>query len=67
MDKHSSLLQKFINYGQKSFITFGPGLSLKVYSSKQQKEDFLEFQDFEKKSFLPKPFFSVSELGLILK
>jgi hypothetical protein len=22
MDKHSSLLQKFVNYGQKSFITF---------------------------------------------
>jgi hypothetical protein len=24
-DKHSSLLQKFINYGQKSFITLAPG------------------------------------------
>ena len=23
MDKHSSLLQKFLNYGQKSFITLG--------------------------------------------
>jgi hypothetical protein len=23
MNKHSSLLQKFINYGQKSFITLG--------------------------------------------
>jgi hypothetical protein len=24
-DKHPSLLQKFINYGQKSFMTFSPG------------------------------------------
>jgi hypothetical protein len=23
-DKHSSLLQKFVNYGEKSFITFPP-------------------------------------------
>jgi hypothetical protein len=23
-DKHSSLLQKFVNYGQKGFITLGP-------------------------------------------
>jgi hypothetical protein len=23
-DTHSSLLRKFVNYGQKSFITFGP-------------------------------------------
>ncbi len=23
--KHSSLLQKFVNYGQKSFTTLGPG------------------------------------------
>jgi hypothetical protein len=25
-DKHSSLLRKFVNYGQKSFITLAPGL-----------------------------------------
>jgi hypothetical protein len=24
-DKHSSLLWKFVNYGQKSFITLAPG------------------------------------------
>jgi hypothetical protein len=24
-DKHSGLLQKFVNYGQKSFITLAPG------------------------------------------
>ena len=24
-DKHSSLLQKSVNYGEKSFITLGPG------------------------------------------
>jgi hypothetical protein len=24
-DKHTSLLQKFVNYGQKRFITLGPG------------------------------------------
>jgi hypothetical protein len=24
MDKHSSLLQKFVNYRQKSFVTLGP-------------------------------------------
>jgi len=24
-DKHSSLLRKSVNYGQKSFITLGPG------------------------------------------
>ena len=26
MDKHPSLLQKSVNYGQKSFITLAPGL-----------------------------------------
>ncbi len=26
IDKHSSLLRKFVNYGQKSFLTFLPGL-----------------------------------------
>ncbi len=25
MDKHSSLLRKFVNYGKKSFITLAPG------------------------------------------
>ncbi len=25
-EKHSSLLRKFVNYGQKSFITLAPGL-----------------------------------------
>jgi hypothetical protein len=25
-DKHSSLLRKFVNYGQKGFITLGPGV-----------------------------------------
>jgi hypothetical protein len=25
IDKHSSLLQKFVNCGQKSFMTLGPG------------------------------------------
>jgi hypothetical protein len=28
MDKRSSLLRKFINYGQKSFITMSPGANL---------------------------------------
>ncbi len=27
-DKHSSLFQKIVNYGQKSFITLGPGRKL---------------------------------------
>jgi hypothetical protein len=27
MDNHSSLLQKFVNYGQKSFITLGNGVN----------------------------------------
>ncbi len=27
-DKYTTLLQTFINYGQKSFITFGPGSQL---------------------------------------
>jgi hypothetical protein len=26
-DKHSSLLQKFVNYGQKSFITLASGVN----------------------------------------
>jgi hypothetical protein len=26
MDKHPSLLQKSVNYGQKGFITLAPGL-----------------------------------------
>jgi hypothetical protein len=29
-DKHSSLLQKLVNYDRKSFITLGPGCILKV-------------------------------------
>jgi hypothetical protein len=32
-NKHSSLLQKFVNYGQKSFITFGPGKGIKLPNS----------------------------------
>jgi hypothetical protein len=28
MDKHPSLLQKSVNYGQKSFITLAPGFNL---------------------------------------
>ncbi len=28
-DKHSSLLRKSVNYGQKSFITLGPGQNVK--------------------------------------
>jgi len=28
--KHSSLLRKFVNYGQKCFITLGPGLTHKL-------------------------------------
>jgi hypothetical protein len=27
-EKHSNLLQKFVNYGQKVFITLGPGWKL---------------------------------------
>ncbi len=27
-DKHSSLLRKFVKYGQKSFITLGPGVKV---------------------------------------
>jgi hypothetical protein len=28
-DKHSSLVQKFKNYGQKSFMIFAPGTNVK--------------------------------------
>jgi hypothetical protein len=32
-DKHSSLLRKSVNYGQKSFITLGPGANvIKLFS-----------------------------------
>jgi hypothetical protein len=32
-DKHSSLLRKLVNSGQKSFIMLGPGLSfIKLFS-----------------------------------
>ncbi len=38
-DKHSSLLPKFVNYGQKSFITSATGLTIgsngKFYSEVQ--------------------------------
>jgi len=33
-DKHSSLERKLINYGQKSFITFGPGHLTRVKRGK---------------------------------
>jgi hypothetical protein len=34
MDKHSSLLRKFVNYEQKSFITLGPGDNfMKLFTS----------------------------------
>ncbi len=34
MDKHSSLLRKSVNYGQKSFTTLGPGVDvIKLFSS----------------------------------
>jgi hypothetical protein len=34
LDKHSSLLQKIVNYGQKSFITLVPGpMQLKEFNN----------------------------------
>jgi hypothetical protein len=27
-DKHSTLMQKFVNYGQKNFITLSPGVKV---------------------------------------
>ena len=30
MDKHSSLLRKLVNYGEKSFITLAPSLTFEV-------------------------------------
>jgi len=39
MDKQSSLLQTFVNYGRKRFITFGPGSSLlRSYLSYDENE-----------------------------
>jgi hypothetical protein len=33
MDKHSSLLRTFVNYGRKKFYNIGPSFSVKVFSN----------------------------------
>ncbi len=50
-DKHSSLLRKFVNYGQKSVIIFGAGLNndQRYHKVKIDLElsIFLQFLDFD--------------------
>jgi hypothetical protein len=42
-DKHSSLLRKLVNYGQKSFITMGPGaFFIQRFSSLMVEQNKLE-------------------------
>ena len=38
-DKHSSLLQKFVNYGQKKFYNIGPRCTSLTAKAKKAKED----------------------------
>jgi hypothetical protein len=39
MDKHSSLLQKLVNYGQQSLITLVPGEDTKATRPSQAVEE----------------------------
>jgi hypothetical protein len=50
-DKHSSLIQKFVNYGRKSFITLAPGVDsvkpfLRRYCSNKNKLECLSMSSF---------------------
>ena len=45
LDKHSSLLQTFVNYGQKSFVTLAPGRD-------KHSSLFQTFVNYRQKSFV---------------
>ncbi len=43
-DKHSSLLRKSVNYGQKRFITLAPGLQKSNFFLEGKRRNFFSFK-----------------------
>jgi hypothetical protein len=51
MDKHSSLLRKFVNYGQKSSITLGTGLLRQDLEDERKRKNLRLVNFFISKTF----------------
>jgi hypothetical protein len=52
-DKHSSLLRKYVNYGQKSFITLAPGRQFDPNLEKRRFEDVVVLLTSKRRAVQP--------------